>query len=519
MSNLIIDKNTNDSKDSNGVIKLKVNKENSNTIKTLTPEEISGYILKYIKEKTEELFKTKISKAVITVPAYFNESARMATKNAAHLAGLEVMRLINEPTAAALAYGLDDGISGSYLIYDLGGGTFDVSILQLQNGVFRVIATKGDLSLGGDDFDYLIALELINIIKDKYNVSIKKAEINKSDISALMLQAKSIKEKLSNSNRTTTSVLFRDKEYKITFEQKALHDANLSENNLNGIILVGGSTRLNVIKQLIKKTFNLDAYCTLNPDEVVAIGAGYQAANLNGDIKKSLLLDITPLSLGIETYGGIVEKIVFRNTPIPVSKTQNFTTFKDNQTSLILHILQGERELVKDNQSLAKFTLKGIPPMPAGVPRIEVNFTIDTDGLLKVTAKEKISNICNTIEIKPTFGLDVNHVKEMILDSIKNAESDIEKRSLEISKTNALHLMNVTKHAIKEDKDLLSSKEMEDITNVLNLLQKAVEKNNSKEIKDLTIKLNLTTEDFANKRISKAIKSSLEGEDINNVKF
>lgn len=517
--------------DRSKAVRLLIKSESNSNIKSLTPEQISGFILKYLKDEAEKFLNSKITKAVITVPAYFSENSRQATKNAATLAGLTPLRLINEPTAAALAYGLDSNASGTYLIYDLGGGTFDVSLLKLNKGVFRVIATKGDLSLGGDNFDYLISLYIIKMINHKY-----KTNIDDNKAVELILQAKNIKEQLSNIDSTTASIQLDNESYQIKFSNadlnialqsilnktieiciNTLKEANTAAKDLNGIILVGGSSRIKLIRDLIKNIFNIDAYCKLNPDEVVAVGAGYQAANLNGDIKNALLLDITPLSLGIETYGGVFEKIIFRNTAIPVSKIQEFTTFKDNQTSLRLHILQGERELVKDNQSLSTFVLKGIPAMPAGVARIEVNFTVDTDGMLTVSAQEKTTQVSQSIEVRPSFGLSVDEIKEMVIDGITNAEEDIEQKLLQNTKTEAQHLINITKYALKQDSKLIPKQEIKSIEEQLELLSASINGNNKEKIKALKDQLIVVTENFAQLRMNKAIKVALEGKDVNNI--
>ncbi|KAL0263802.1 UNVERIFIED_CONTAM: hypothetical protein PYX00_011101 [Menopon gallinae] len=496
-------------KNSEGAIKLLVNKPNG---KSYSAVEISSFILKYLKNEAEKYLNTTITKVVITVPAYFNEQARLATKQAAELAGLKVLRLINEPTAAALAYGLDDGIEGTYLIYDLGGGTFDVSILRLNKGVFQVIATKGDLSLGGDDFDYLISLKIIEKLEKEYGDNIGINQL----VSYIIPYAKEIKEELSNSSSITKEIKINNRNYKktITICKEAIEDANITLADLKGIILVGGSSKISIISNLLVNEFKLKPYCSLNPEQVVAIGAAYQAASLNGDIKKSLLLDITPLSLGIETYGGITEKIIFRNTPIPIAKGQEFTTFKDNQTSLKIHIVQGERELVKDNQSLAQFTLKNIPPMPAGVARILVTFTIDADGLLTVTASEKNTNITQYIEVKPAYGLQVEDIKNMILDGITNAEEDLINRSLQLAQTEAMHLVNITQYALSQDKDLISTEEVNTINSMIQKLINTLNTNDINLIKAAKEDLTQSTQNFATKRINKAIKLGLEGKKI-----
>ncbi|MFL1781295.1 Fe-S protein assembly chaperone HscA [Candidatus Hepatincolaceae symbiont of Richtersius coronifer] len=545
----------------------------------VTPEQISGEILKYLKAQAEKSLGKKITKAVITVPAYFDEASRIATKQAAMLAGLEVLRLINEPTAAALAYGLDEGLEGIYVIYDLGGGTFDVSILKLQQGVFKVLATSGDTNLGGNNIDELIANKIKNILYEHKIINKSKENTFNEDLSniekhLILNIAKSIKEELSQAQVVNKLINFRDQaiNFNLTLEdfyklispilektikicQIAMEDAGITiprgfdeeiweqKNNyveklteitienlpkdknfnyvnkeIKGVVLVGGSTRIPLLQNLLKRIFGITPLCSINPDEVVAVGAAYQAANLTGKINNSLLLDVIPLSLGLETVGGIVEKIIPRNSLIPITKVQEFTTFKDGQTSMLIHVLQGERELVEDLRSLGKFTLKGIPPLLAGAARIAVTFALDADGLLKVQAMEKTTGVQQAIEIKPSWGLDFQEMRAMIEKSMEHAERDINTRLLLQAKTEAQSLIDIVTTALQEDKDLLSNEKFSEIQKILADLNQLKEGQGKIEIEDKIEELSKVTEEFAHKRMDKKISLALKGKNIKEIK-
>lgn len=500
--------------------------------KFVAVEEISAEILKYIKKIAEEKTGKKVKSAVITVPAYFDENQRIATKNSASLAELEVLRLINEPTSAALAYGLDksedENLQGIYLIYDLGGGTFDISILQLQKGVFKVLATLGDTVLGGDDIDNLLVQELSKKISSVISKPLDKA--------LLLNIAKNIKEELSSQDIINKNFDFAGEtvEFSITrieFEEKinaivektlnmcksAMLDAKILVSDLKGIILVGGSTKIPYIQHSLEKSFGIKALCSINPDEVVAMGAGYKAAELSGKTENSLLLDVIPLSLGIETAGGIVEKIIHRNTLIPIKRMQEFTTFKDNQTGMIIHILQGERELVKDLRSLGKFSLKGIPPMSAGVARVMVSFAIDADGLLKVEAKEEKTGISQSVEVKPSWGLDFNSMRKIIEDGMENAEEDMKQRLLLQSITESQRVVDALVIALHEDGELLLEEEKKEINQALEILLESMKQEDRQKIDDNVKALDKKTLSFAEKRMNKKIHKVLSGKKIKEV--
>ncbi len=507
-----------------------------------TPEEISAEILKYLKSNAENYLKISIKKAVITVPAYFDEVARVATKNSATLSNLEVLRLVNEPTSAALAYGLDtdndNTLQGVYIVYDFGGGTFDVSILKLVKGVFKVLATGGDNSLGGDDIDMLIVQHIIENNSSAFNFqSIQDLPYHTQE--KLLIYAKHIKEFLSNHDTfngvwedgplkvpctITTSTMqsfikpIIDKTLAIT--SNVLKDSKILLADIKGIILVGGSTRIPLIAEEIYKLFKLQGFSSINPDEVVALGAGHQSAHLMGVVDNGLLLDVIPLSLGIELHGGAVEKIIYRNSLIPIAKAQDFTTYKDNQTAILIHVVQGERELVEHSRSLAKFSLKGIPPLPAGMAKVRVMFTVDADGLLTVTAEEQHTKIKQSIEVKPTWGLSVLNMREMLEESFDNAKLDVEARLLSQAIVEAEAMVSITEKAFIEHIELIELDEKHLISSIILEVKQNILNKNRHLIDSSIKKLDEKSREFAEKIMNKKIDKLLKGKhikDVNNI--
>ena len=499
---------------------------------TKNPIQVSSDILIELKKIAVTNLGEEPVGAVITVPAYFDDNARLATKQAAELAGLKVLRLLNEPTAAAIAYGLESKNEGLFLVYDLGGGTLDVSILRLHNGVFEVLAVSGDTHLGGDDFDqrlYCYILEKSNLTK-----------LNDNDSATIFNLAKSVKEQLSiKLSVAFNTVLSTGYIVNLTINQadffsitstlidqailpikKALRDAKQSLNDIDEIIMVGGSSRLLNIREQIGSMFHKPLLTSIDPDKVVALGAAILADILVGNRKDDwLLLDVTPLSLGIETMGGLVEKIITRNSTIPITRAQEFTTYKNGQTAMTIHVLQGERELVSDCRSLAKFSLKGIPPLVAGAARIRITFQIDADGLLSVSAKEQTTGVSTTVEIKPSFGLNSDAIKHMLQTSIDNAGYDILNRQLQEATIDAQALIEATEHALQHDGELLNLDEKTAIENKIQSLQQKIGlaseiKAKTEAIKKLTEELNQITENFAAQQMDKAVKLGLTGKDI-----
>ena len=496
-----------------------------------TPPEISAFVLRELKHRAEAFFAEQgvvdgeVDRAVITVPAYFNDAQRTATRDAGRIAGLEVLRIINEPTAASLAYGLDKRHTGTIAVYDLGGGTFDISILRVEDGVFQVLSTNGDTHLGGDDIDVL----LMDAVDSGVGASLEaRQELRQAVIHA----------KWDLSERDATEIRVVDVRRRITraeFEsliapivertlgpcRQALADAGLQPSQIDEVVLVGGSTRIPLVRRRVEELFGRKPHSELNPDEVVALGAAVQADILVTGNREMLLLDVTPLSLGIETIGGVTSKIIMRNSTIPATGGEMFTTAVDNQTAVDIHVVQGERELVQDNRSLARFKLRGIPPMPAGLPRVQVQFQIDANGILSVTARELRTDVEQTIEVKPSYGLTDDEVERMLLDSFEHAEADFEARLLIEAKNDAEAVIHATEKSLRApdfaeiERAELAAGERQKIESVLAGLKMVLDGNDRETIQKWTKALNDATQHLAEVMMNRSVQAALSGKNVN----
>lgn len=498
----------------------------------LSPVEVSAQILAVLRQRAEDVLGDDLVGAVITVPAYFDDAQRQATRDAARLAGLNVLRLLNEPTAAAIAYGLDNAVEGVYAVYDLGGGTFDISILRLTQGVFEVISTRGDTALGGDDFDALIVDHVVN--------ATGVADLTRADRRGLLMAARAAREALSDvpranlaldlSNGQTIDQALSRAEFEALAQplvqrtldcaRLALSDAALKPADVRGVVMVGGATRMPTVRAAVGAMFGASPLTDLDPDQVVALGAALQANLLAGNRAPGedwLLLDVIPLSLGLETMGGLVERVIPRNSTIPVARGQEFTTFKDGQTAMSIHVLQGERDLVSDCRSLARFELRGIPPMAAGAARIRVTFQVDADGLLSVTAREQSQGVEAAVAVKPSYGLSDEEIARMLADSLAQADSDARARMLREQQVQARQLVESVQAALAIDGDLLDAQERQRVNDCLQAAARVQEAQDMDTVKAAVEALSAATDDFAARRMDRSIRAALAGRKLDEI--